>query len=125
MRFAYLLLSCSVLSTPSWAQHFIPAAKPAAIPYAVGHTPLTPTAASTLTAPQPSGTQAPHVITIPATPERKQTHKLFELQANQKRSGQALPILGATADRSWQRYLDSFSHPMPEQFEKHIELGSD
>ena len=130
MRFVSSLLSLCVLSSPSWAQHFIPVAEPVATTYAINHTPLSATAINATSAPQatPSPGTERVIMTIPVAPtqpERKQTQKLFELQANKERPGHALPILGATADRSWQRYLDSFTHPIPEQFEERVQLDSD
>jgi len=45
------------------------------------------------------------------------TRSLLQLQADSGRPGNALPMLGEAASRSYQRYLDSFSHPIPEYFE--------
>lgn len=39
-------------------------------------------------------------------------------------AGQALPALGATAGLTWQRYVDSFTHPIPEWFEEKVEDNS-
>ncbi|WP_211460660.1 DUF3613 domain-containing protein [Collimonas silvisoli] len=48
------------------------------------------------------------------------THTLLQAQADGRVAGPRLPMLGVTADASWQRYLDSFKHPLPEFFETKI-----
>lgn len=45
------------------------------------------------------------------------TRALLRLQAEGSQAGAALPLLGETASRSYQRYLGSFDHPIPEFFE--------
>lgn len=45
------------------------------------------------------------------------TRSLLQLQADSNRPGTALPLLGEAASRSYQRYLNSFDHPIPEYFE--------
>jgi len=46
------------------------------------------------------------------------TRALLQLQADSSRTGStALPMLGEAASRSYQRYLKSFDHPIPEYFE--------
>ena len=49
--------------------------------------------------------------------DERQWSSLLQLQADSGRPGNALPMLGEAASRSYQRYLDSFSHPIPEYFE--------
>ncbi|MEQ4617218.1 MAG: DUF3613 domain-containing protein [Corticimicrobacter sp.] len=61
-----------------------------------------------------------------ATPGRspaigETTRRLLAAQANPDRPGSHLPILGATAQLSWQRYLDSFRQPLPEWFDERLE----
>lgn len=94
------------------------------------HTPLIERmteAPATSTSP-PSTTAADAEIGAPAyaapptsTPHRAQigdtTRALLRLQADGSSAGNALPMLGETASRSYQRYLDSFDHPIPEYFE--------
>lgn len=118
MRSISLLFFLCVLNSPSWAQTFIPLTTDDTPSYVTQHAPLTPSPPST----HPLNPSSAIPPTAPSTPvpERKQTHKLFELQADKNRPGQALPVLGATANRSWQRYLDSFTHPIPEQFEERV-----
>ncbi|MDB5769592.1 MAG: hypothetical protein JWQ61_4406 [Collimonas fungivorans] len=48
------------------------------------------------------------------------THTLLQAQADGRVAGPRLPMLGATADVSWQRYLDSFRHPLPEFFKNTV-----
>jgi hypothetical protein len=48
------------------------------------------------------------------------THALLQAQVDGRVAGPRLPMLGVTADASWQRYLDSFKHPLPEYFENKI-----
>ena len=45
------------------------------------------------------------------------TRALLQLQADNSRPGTVLPMLGEAASRSYQRYLNSFDHPIPEYFE--------
>ncbi|MGE8280856.1 MAG: DUF3613 domain-containing protein [Stenotrophomonas sp.] len=45
------------------------------------------------------------------------TRALLRLQAQGSQAGAALPMLGEAASRSYQRYLSSFEHPIPEFFE--------
>jgi hypothetical protein len=47
----------------------------------------------------------------------KQTRTALELQrSGQAASGTERPMSGAVAERAYQRYLDSFTHPIPESF---------
>lgn len=48
------------------------------------------------------------------------TQTLLRAQADGRVAGPRLPMLGVTADASWQRYLDSFRHPLPVFFENKI-----
>ena len=45
------------------------------------------------------------------------TSEVVRMQAEGRQAGQALPMLGATASPSWKRYIDSYSHPIPEFYE--------
>ena len=49
------------------------------------------------------------------------TRALFEAQADGRRAGGALPMLGPVSSAAWNRYLESFSHPIPEWFQKRME----
>ncbi|WP_211451826.1 DUF3613 domain-containing protein [Collimonas antrihumi] len=52
------------------------------------------------------------------------THALLQAQADGRVAGPRLPMLGATADASWQRYLDSFKRPLPEFYENKVSKGT-
>ncbi|GAA4334513.1 hypothetical protein GCM10023144_26840 [Pigmentiphaga soli] len=45
------------------------------------------------------------------------TRAVLRAQAEGRYAGPPLPTLGATAARSWSRYVDSFGHPIPEFYE--------
>lgn len=49
------------------------------------------------------------------------TRLLFAAQADGRRAGGNLPMLGEAATRSWQRYMESFSQPIPEWFDERVE----
>lgn len=113
MRYVFLCLLLSLSSSPSWGQRFIPLTEPNAAAYAVTpstshqHKPLldhTPTAAPVQ----------------PSAKSRKQTQRLLDMQADKQRPGRAIPMLGATTNRSWDRYLESFTHPIPERFDERV-----
>jgi len=48
------------------------------------------------------------------------TRLLLAAQADGRRAGADLPMLGAAAGRAWQRYMESFSQPIPEWFGKRV-----
>jgi hypothetical protein len=48
------------------------------------------------------------------------TSTLLQAQADGRVAAPRLPMLGVTADAGWQRYLDSFKHPLPEFFENKV-----
>ena len=48
------------------------------------------------------------------------TRALFEAQADGRRAGGAA-MLGPVSSAAWNRYLESFSHPIPEWFQKRME----
>jgi hypothetical protein len=52
---------------------------------------------------------APHVTEVGQT-----TRSLLQMQANGVQAGNSLPMLGAEASASYDRYLKSFSHEIPE-----------
>ncbi len=49
------------------------------------------------------------------------TRALLAAQADGRRAGGALPVLGPVSTAAWNRYLDSFSHPIPEYLQKRVE----
>jgi len=52
------------------------------------------------------------------------TRALLRLQADGGSAGKPLPMLGEAASRSYQRYLTSFDHPIPEYFETTVPNSS-
>jgi hypothetical protein len=46
---------------------------------------------------------------------------LMAAQADGRRAGPLLPMLGPVATASWDRYLESFRHPIPEWFRERVE----
>lgn len=53
------------------------------------------------------------------------TMELLNMQANGSAAAPVLPMLGVTAELSWQRYLDSYKHPIPEFYENKVQkIGS-
>jgi hypothetical protein len=49
------------------------------------------------------------------------TRGLLAAQADGRRAGGALPILGPVSSAAWTRYVDSFRQPIPEWFQKRVE----
>jgi len=102
----------------------VPAAQPAAASSSTTARPAAAPAQATAAAPgRPPETPAP------AGAETRirvgdVTHALLQAQADGRVAGPRLPMLGATADISWQRYLDSFKHPLPEFFENKVSKNS-
>ncbi len=72
-------------------------------------------------------TQAPLPAPQPApgAPREEQfgdvTRGLLAAQADGRRAGAALPVLGAVSTAAWDRYLASFTHPVPEWFQKRVD----
>ncbi|AZG08173.1 DUF3613 domain-containing protein [Pigmentiphaga sp. H8] len=91
--------------TPQAATPAQPA--PAAAAPAVAAAPRTePMMATASTAPQGR-----------SRPNGDVTSEVVRMQAEGRQAGKALPMLGATAQPSWKRYIDSYSHPIPEFYE--------
>lgn len=111
------LLAVSLLLLPAvgWAQH----------PPLTGTmgTPSIASPAPTSSAPAVAEQEnaAPTTVAV-ATPTAAgelgdSTRALLRMQAEGSHAGRALPMLGETASRSYQRYINSFEHPIPEFFE--------
>ncbi len=95
-----------------------------------GTTPAAPAAPSTAPLVQTSsdGVQ-PAATGYASTPVARPqigdaTRALLQLQADGSSAGNALPMLGEAASRSYQRYLNSFDHPIPEYFETTVPTSS-
>ncbi|MGE8656035.1 MAG: DUF3613 domain-containing protein [Achromobacter sp.] len=52
------------------------------------------------------------------------TRGLLAAQADGRRAGAALPVLGAASTAAWNRYLDSFTRPIPEWFTKRVQTDN-
>ncbi|GGB97858.1 hypothetical protein GCM10007205_03930 [Oxalicibacterium flavum] len=53
------------------------------------------------------------------------TTNALQMQVQGSHAGANLPILGPAASLSWQRYLDSYKHPIPETFTRTLdEVGT-
>lgn len=48
----------------------------------------------------------------------KATHNALEQQRSGVNAAPTRPMLKDVADRTYERYLESFTHPIPEQFER-------
>ncbi|MEB0013062.1 DUF3613 domain-containing protein [Glaciimonas sp. Gout2] len=48
------------------------------------------------------------------------TRSLLQAQVDGRVAGSQLPMLGVTAEASWERYMNSFTHPLPEFFEAKV-----
>ncbi|MNX27884.1 hypothetical protein D3C86_579790 [compost metagenome] len=91
-------------------------------PLTGGMTSSPPAAASTQVA-QPVSTATP--AAQPAAPAEEAfgdvTRGLLAAQADGRRAGAMLPVLGPVSTAAWNRYLESFSHPIPEYLQKRVE----
>lgn len=74
----------------------------------------------------PAGTSGAAEAATPATPPRVQvgdsTQRLLQLQ--RQAQGAPRPIPGVQAGLSYQRYLESFKHPIPEYLRSTVSDGS-
>ncbi|MEA5666454.1 DUF3613 domain-containing protein [Stenotrophomonas sp. MH1] len=107
----------------------------APLPVQAQHAPLIERMADSPAAPAsapPAGEASPPIATAApydnAPPPRAQigdaTRALLRLQADGGSAGKPLPMLGEAASRSYQRYLTSFDHPIPEYFETTVPNSS-
>lgn len=74
-------------------------------------------ATATATATAASTVTASTFADLPRSQVGDTTRALLQLQGDNSRPGTVLPMLGEAASRSYQRYLNSFDHPIPEYFE--------
>lgn len=60
----------------------------------------------------------------PAAPEAfgDVTRGLLAAQADGRRAGNALPVLGPVSTAAWNRYVESFKQPIPVWFDKNVEI---
>jgi len=52
------------------------------------------------------------------------TRGLLAAQADGRRAGAALPVLGAASTAAWNRSVDSFTRPIPEWFTKRVQTNN-
>ncbi|OZI17818.1 DUF3613 domain-containing protein [Bordetella genomosp. 7] len=88
-----------------------------------------PTAAASTAAASTAAASTAAASTAPASAQRDEavgdvTRALMAAQADGRRAGGALPILGPVSSASWQRYLDSFRQPIPQWFGEKVETDS-
>ncbi|CAB3826429.1 hypothetical protein LMG26689_00736 [Achromobacter animicus] len=78
--------------------------------------PAAPTAATATTASAASS--------APAAPEAfgDVTRGLLAAQADGRRAGNALPVLGPVSTAAWNRYVESFKQPIPVWFDRNVEI---
>ncbi len=53
----------------------------------------------------------------------QETRSLLSMQADPDREGAVLPVHGAAANLAWERYLNSFKHPIPEYMKERIKTN--
>lgn len=118
--FAAALLGALGLTATAAAQHAPLIERMADANSAPSTNPAAPVSASAAAAPATAvatSTSATTFADLPRSQVGDTTRALLQLQADSNRPGTALPMLGEAASRSYQRYLDSFDHPIPEYFE--------
>ena len=71
----------------------------------------------------PPATPAPAQAAVPADEVGTTTRALLAAQADGRRAGNTLLIPGAVATASWNRYIESFTHPIPEFYKERVEDG--
>lgn len=73
-------------------------------------------------APAPASSSA--ASSAPAAPEAfgDVTRGLLAAQADGRRAGNPLPVLGPVSTAAWNRYVESFKQPIPVWFDKNVEI---
>jgi hypothetical protein len=103
-----------------------PAATPAATP--VGPAQAVATDPQALPPPASAPIPAPQNTDYAAAPDDGAdraaigytTRQLLQMQASGSHAGNRLPMLGDEASASYQRYIQSFTHPIPEFYESKV-----
>ncbi|PUA19805.1 DUF3613 domain-containing protein [Glaciimonas sp. PCH181] len=100
---------------------YVAPTQPVAPPQAAAYVepPVAPVAAAAVQEPAPAPTPVAEQA-IPRTRVGDVTRTLLQAQADGRVAAPRLPMLGAAADASYQRYLESFKHPLPEFFENKV-----
>ncbi|MES1925927.1 DUF3613 domain-containing protein [Salinisphaera sp. T31B1] len=52
-------------------------------------------------------------------------HSALEMQRSGQQSAPVRPMLKDVADRTYERYLESFTYPIPEQFDRDASFSAD
>ena len=108
-------------------------AAPAAPAQAMPNRPVVRQVQTPMPAAAPQGaTGGPAVASAPAqaapAPQRENfgdvTRGLLAAQADGRRAGAALPILGPVSTAAWNRYLESFRQPIPQWFTEKVKTDS-
>lgn len=100
----------------------VPAVSPAAAPAA--QMPARPVVQQVQTPmPQPAPQAAPQAAEAPEA-FGDITRGLLAAQADGRRAGAPLPVLGAVSTAAWNRYVDSFTRPIPEWFTKRVQTNN-
>jgi len=102
------------------AQAVVPVTAPGTLPVTVPAPAAAPASSARVAAPA-----APALSAVPAAPGRSPVvgataRHLLESQASGRIAAPAQPMSGATASASWKRYVDTFTHPVPEFFESRV-----
>ncbi|WP_329742408.1 DUF3613 domain-containing protein [Dyella sp. A6] len=104
------------------------AAPPATTPDAVA----VPMQAMPAQVPVPSAAPAADMAVAPTSEPAQETdpdaigyvtRRLLRMQVSGTHAGPALPMLGDEASAAYRRYMQSFSHPIPEFFETTVSKG--
>lgn len=110
-------------STPAPATVVAPVVTPASVPPAATRPVVAAVPAPATVAATPAVATASAPASRPVVREQigDVTQQLLAAQAQGVRAGIEQPMLGATATASWERYINSFKHPIPEWFEKTVD----
>lgn len=108
----------------------VPAAPVTAVQAVAVATPVAPVAPATPPAVAASSTPAagrvaPQVGAVPTETDRSPVvgataRHLLEAQSSGRVAAPSQPLYGTTASLSWKRYVDSFTHPIPEYLESRV-----
>lgn len=74
--------------------------------------------------PLPDATEAGPPPTEFGTPIGPATQRLLRMQSSNIHAAPPRPMLGDEASAAYKRYLDSFSHPIPEFFQTEVDTSS-
>lgn len=111
--------------TPTPVAQAIPVPAPGATPAGAATRAAVSAPADTAAAGAPAGQNTAASSAAPAALPRLAgggtTRGLLALQTSGRAAGPARPVLGPTAAAAWDRYVESFTHPVPEWFDRGVE----